>query len=58
MMQIELSGKQALITGSTAGIGLAIATGLAQANAKVTVVGRDQIRVDQAARLHSTSDRS
>lgn len=47
-MQIDLSGKQALVTGSTAGIGLAIATGLAQAGARVTLVGRDQAKVDQA----------
>ncbi len=47
-MNIELSGKQALVTGATAGIGLAIATGLAQAGARVTVVGRDQDRVDGA----------
>lgn len=46
-MQIELSGKQALITGSTAGIGLAIATGLAEAGAQVTIVGRDQNKLDQ-----------
>lgn len=36
------------MTGSTGGIGLAIAVGLAQAGAQVTVVGRDQERVDQA----------
>ncbi|RMJ05779.1 3-oxoacyl-[acyl-carrier-protein] reductase FabG [Marinobacter litoralis] len=47
-MKIELSGKQALVTGSTAGIGLAIATGLANAGAQVTVVGRDQAGVDKA----------
>src|SRR5690606_681177 len=41
-MQIDLSGKQALVTGSTAGIGLAIANGLAGAGAHVTLVGRDQ----------------
>lgn len=47
-MKIDLSGKTALVTGSTAGIGLAIATGLAQAGVAVTVVGRDQQRVDSA----------
>lgn len=47
-MNIELSGKQALITGSTAGIGLAIATGLARAGAQVTLVGRSQANVDAA----------
>ncbi len=48
-MQIDLSGKQALVTGSTAGIGLAIANGLAGAGAHVTLVGRDQERLDAAA---------
>lgn len=47
-MHIDLSGKQALVTGATAGIGLAIATGLAQAGARVTVVGRSEARVNQA----------
>lgn len=47
-MIIELSGKTAIVTGSTGGIGLAIATGLADAGAQVVVVGRDQGRVDAA----------
>src|SRR5690554_3824399 len=47
-MHIDLTGKSALVTGSTAGIGLAIATGLAQAGADVTVVGRSQDTVDAA----------
>ena len=47
-MIIDLSGKTAIVTGSTGGIGLAIATGLARAGAQVTVVGRDQSRVDVA----------
>jgi 3-oxoacyl-[acyl-carrier protein] reductase len=38
---IDLSGKTAFITGSTRGIGLAIAQMLYQAGAKVAVVGRD-----------------
>ena len=37
-----------LFRSSTGGIGLAIASGLAQAGARVTVVGREQARVDQA----------
>ncbi|WP_029751508.1 SDR family NAD(P)-dependent oxidoreductase, partial [Pseudoalteromonas sp. TAE79] len=48
MMKIELTGKQSLVTGSTAGIGLAIAQGLAEAGASVTIVGRDQVKVDKA----------
>jgi len=47
-MQIVLSGRTAVVTGSTAGIGLAIATGLASAGAHVVITGRTQARVDQA----------
>jgi len=47
-MKIDLSGKSAIVTGSTGGIGLAIATGLSQAGATVTLVGRSQARVDEA----------
>ena len=47
-MQINLSGKRAIITGSTAGIGFAIAQGLANAGADVVVTGRTQARVDKA----------
>lgn len=47
-MKIDLSGKTAIITGSTAGIGLAIAKGLANAGASVTVTGRTRPRVDAA----------
>ena len=39
-MNIDLSGKSAIVTGSTGGIGLAIANGLANAGAGVTLVGR------------------
>jgi NAD(P)-dependent dehydrogenase (short-subunit alcohol dehydrogenase family) len=46
-MKIDLSGKAALVTGSTAGIGLAIAKGLAAAGAKVIVNGRKQETVDK-----------
>jgi len=47
-MQIDLNGKHAIITGSTAGIGFAIAQGLANAGANVVVTGRSQSRVDDA----------
>ncbi len=47
-MQIDLTGKTALVTGSTAGIGLAIAVGLADAGASVIVNGRTQAAVDRA----------
>jgi 3-oxoacyl-[acyl-carrier protein] reductase len=41
-MKIELSGQSALVTGSTRGIGLAIAEALHGAGAGVAIVGRDQ----------------
>ena len=47
-MKIDLSGKTALVTGSTSGIGHAIARGLAGAGAEVVVNGRTQARVDAA----------
>src|ERR1700730_2050325 len=47
-MKIDLSGKTALVTGSTSGIGHAIAKGLAAAGATVTLNGRSQAKVDAA----------
>ena len=47
-MQIDLSGKTAIVTGSTRGIGYAIAAGLAGAGATVVITGRKQADVDQA----------
>ena len=47
-MNIDLSGKTAIVTGSTAGIGLAIAKGLATAGAKVIVNGRTEGAVAKA----------
>jgi len=47
-MNIDLSGKTALVTGSTAGIGHAIARGLAASGATVVVNGRTQGKVDSA----------
>jgi NAD(P)-dependent dehydrogenase (short-subunit alcohol dehydrogenase family) len=47
-MDLQLSNKKALVTGSTAGIGLAIATLFAQEGATVIVNGRSQERVDAA----------
>jgi NAD(P)-dependent dehydrogenase (short-subunit alcohol dehydrogenase family) len=41
-MKIDVSSKMALVTGSTAGIGLAIAKGLATAGTSVIVNGRPQ----------------
>jgi NAD(P)-dependent dehydrogenase (short-subunit alcohol dehydrogenase family) len=49
-MDLELKGKTALVTGSTAGIGLAIAAALAKEGAVVIVNGRTQDRVDRAVK--------
>jgi NAD(P)-dependent dehydrogenase (short-subunit alcohol dehydrogenase family) len=49
-MDLQLQGKLALVTGSTAGIGLAIAQGLAREGARVIVNGRTEARVAEAAR--------
>ncbi|MCX5496504.1 SDR family oxidoreductase [Kaistia dalseonensis] len=55
-MKIDLSGKSALVTGSTEGIGFAIARGLQDAGADVVINGRTQAKVDAAlARLGGTA---
>ncbi len=47
-MDLQLRGKRALVTGSTGGIGLAIAVDLAREGAEVIVNGRTRERVDAA----------
>lgn len=47
-MDLQLKGKTALVTGSTAGIGNAIAVSLAREGARVILNGRTQARVDAA----------
>jgi NAD(P)-dependent dehydrogenase (short-subunit alcohol dehydrogenase family) len=47
-MDLKLKDKTALVTGSTAGIGLEIARTLAVEGAKVFVVGRSQDKLDEA----------
>ena len=54
-MDLGLSGKHALVTGSTGGIGFAIARGLAAEGASVVVTGRTRATVDGALkRLRET----
>nr|WP_218901525.1 SDR family oxidoreductase [Paraburkholderia bryophila] len=47
-VNIDLTGKTAIVSASTAGIGLAIATGIAAAGARTVVNGRKQDAVDSA----------
>ncbi len=47
-MDLDLSGKTAIITGSTRGIGLATAIGLAGMGAEVVVNGRTEAAVQEA----------
>ena len=44
----NLSGKRALITGSSQGIGFALARGLAGAGAEIILNGRDQAKLATA----------
>lgn len=49
-MNIDLTGRKAVVTGSTAGIGRAIAEGLARSGASVVINGRGAERVATALR--------
>lgn len=48
-MKIELAGLRAIVTGSTAGIGFAVAAELARAGATVVLNGRQEPKVEAAA---------
>lgn len=47
----DLSGRVALVTGSSQGLGFAIARGLARAGATVVLNGRDKAKLEDAAEL-------
>ncbi|MGK2963488.1 MAG: 3-oxoacyl-[acyl-carrier-protein] reductase [Gemmatimonadaceae bacterium] len=49
-MKIDLTGKTAIVTGSTRGIGRAVAQALSDSGARVAVVGRDRDRAAAVAR--------
>ncbi|MBL8379704.1 MAG: SDR family oxidoreductase [Burkholderiales bacterium] len=48
LKQFDLSGRRALVTGSSQGIGLALAKGLAEAGAAVVLNGRDVAKLERA----------
>ena len=51
----SLAGQHAIVTGGARGIGAAIATALAQAGARVTIMGRDQAKLESHARALGAS---
>ena len=56
-MDLQLRGKRALVTGSTAGIGLAAAAGLVREGASVVINGRSPERVAAAVgKLRGTAE--
>jgi 3-oxoacyl-[acyl-carrier protein] reductase len=55
-MDLGLSGKIALITGGTSGIGLAIAQKLAAEGCRIAICGRDRSKLDQAVASLDSAD--
>ena len=49
MNRFDLTGRSALVTGSSRGIGLALAQGLLEAGARVVIHGRDRARAETTA---------
>src|SRR5438874_6602202 len=58
LMDLQLTSKKALVTGSTAGIGFAIASLLAEEGVSVVVNGRSPERVEEAVRRIRTEGKS
>lgn len=56
-MRIDLTGKTAVVSGSSAGIGFAIAKGLAHAGARVILTGRDEEKLGAAIKAIATPER-
>lgn len=52
----SLEGKRALVTGSSQGIGFAIAKGLSEAGAEIVLNGRDQSKLTDAASMISGAE--
>ena len=50
MKLFDLTGRRALITGSSQGIGLALAKGLAEAGATIVLNGRDETKLAEVAK--------
>jgi 3-oxoacyl-[acyl-carrier protein] reductase len=57
-MRIDLGGRVAIVTGSTRGIGRAIAATLADAGARIAVVGRDRAKAEAVAAEIGGADRA
>ena len=55
-MDIKITGKRAIVTGAGTGIGRAIAQELAEAGAKVLVVGRTESTLKETSALHQEID--
>jgi NADP-dependent 3-hydroxy acid dehydrogenase YdfG len=51
MANVDLNGRVAVITGASRGIGRATALTLGAAGAKVALVGRDQVKLEESLRL-------
>ncbi len=55
MKLFDLSGKTALVTGASHGLGMAVAKGLAKAGARIVINGRDEGRLEAAKKEYRAS---